>query len=97
MRPIAEEKEKVILDFIRNPKQYYLEDDKRINIGSNPTIKCSDIVFYRIDRITFEDKAPRKEALENVLSAMRVPGVNFLYLIKGDKKGVSFIMEYQET
>lgn len=90
MRPIAEEKEKVILDFIRNPKQYYLEDDKRINIGSNPTIKCSDIVFYRIDRITFEDKAPRKEALENVLSAMRVPGVNFLYLIKGDKKGVSF-------
>lgn len=84
------DKEEFILDFIENPEKYYLEDDKRINIGSNPLITLEDIVFYRIDRITFEDKAPRKEALENVLSSMRVKGVNFLYLIKGDKKGVSF-------
>ena len=84
------EKEKFLFDFIENPEQYYLEDDRRINIGSNPSIKLEDVVFYRIDRITFEDKAPRKEALENVLSAMRIKGVNFLYLIMGNKKGVSF-------
>lgn len=84
------EKEEFILNFIENPEKYYLEDDRRINIGSNPHIKLSDVVFYRVDRITFEDKAPRKEALENVLSAMRIKGVNFLYLIKGDKRGVSF-------
>lgn len=84
------DKEKFVLDFIESPEKYYLDDDRRINIGSNPTISLSDVVFYRIDRITFEDKAPRKEALENVLSAMRIKGVNFLYLIKGDKKGVSF-------
>lgn len=84
------DKEKFVLDFIKSPEKYYLEDDKRINIGSNPSIKLEDVVFYRIDRITFENKAPRKEALENVLSAMRIKGVNFLYLIKGDKKGVSF-------
>lgn len=84
------DKEKFVLDFIESPEKYYLDDDRRINIGSNPSIKLEDVVFYRIDRITFEDKAPRKEALENVLSAMRIKGVNFLYLIKGDKNGVSF-------
>lgn len=84
------QKEQFILNFIEKPEEYYLEDDKRINIDSNPSIELGDIVFYRVDRITYEDKAPRKEALENVLSAMRVKGVNFLYLIKGDKKGVSF-------
>lgn len=81
---------KYISNFIEKPEKFYLEEDGRINIYDNPSIKLKDIVFYRIDRITFEDKAPRKEALENVLSAMRIKGVNFLYLIKGDKKGVSF-------
>lgn len=84
------EKDKFILDFIGSPDKYYLDDDKRINIGINPQIKLSDVVFYRIDRITYEDKAPRKEALENVLSAMRVKGVNFIFLIRGNKTGVSF-------
>ena len=46
--------------------------------------------LYRIDEITYEDEAPRKEALENVISSMDIAGVNFVYLIKGDSKGVSF-------
>lgn len=84
------DKDKFILDFIESPNKYYLDDDNRINIGSNPQIKLDDVVFYRIDRITYEDKAPRKEALENVLSAMRVKGVNFIFLIRGGRTGVSF-------
>lgn len=83
-------KEKFILDFIEQPDKYYIYDDGSLNVGSNPKISLSDVVFYRVDRITYEEKAPRKEALENVLSAMRIKGVNFLYLIKGDKVGVSF-------
>ena len=84
------EKEKFILDFIAEPEKYYIYDDDKMDIALNPTIGLSDVVFYRIDRITYEEKAPRKEALENVLSAMRIVGVNFLYLIKGDRTGVSF-------
>lgn len=83
-------KEKSILDFISQPEKYYIYDDGTLNVGSNPQIGVQDIIFYRVDRITYEEKAPRKEALENVLSAMRIKGVNFLYLIKGDKTGVSF-------
>lgn len=84
------DKDTFILDFIDKPDRFYLDDDSRINIGSNPHVKLQDVVFYKIDRITYEDKAPRKEALENVLSAMRVKGVNFVFLIKGCKTGVSF-------
>ena len=46
--------------------------------------------MYRIDEVTFEDKSPRKEALENVISSMSIEGVNFVYIIKGDASGVSF-------
>lgn len=84
------DKDKFILEFIENPNKYYLDDDSRINIGTNPKIKIGDVVFYKIDRITYEDKAPRKEALQNVLSAMRLEGTNLIFLIKGNKLGVSF-------
>lgn len=48
------------------------------------------LALYRIDEITFEDKAPRKEALENVISSMSIEGVNFVYIIMGDASGVRF-------
>jgi len=46
-----------------------------------------DLVFYRVEEITFEEDAPRLEALENALTCMSVPGVNLIYLILGDKSG----------
>ena len=79
-----------ILQFVEKPEEYYLNNENNFAIGRNPTIMLENVVFYKINCITFEDKAPRKEALENVLSSMRIKGINFLYLIKGDKYGVSF-------
>ena len=84
------DKEKFILDFIEKPERFYFGEDESIGIRTTPQIELKDLVFFRIERITFEDKAPKKESLENVLSAMRAEGVNFIYLIKGDKRGVSF-------
>ena len=84
------EREPFILDFIEKPEKFYLDDSQKFCISKDAQIELKDIVFFRIDRITYEDKAPQKKALENVLSAMRIDGVNFIYLIKGDKKGVSF-------
>lgn len=48
------------------------------------------LALYRIDEITYDDESPRKEALENAISSMRIKGINFVYIIKGDKKGVKF-------
>jgi len=49
-----------------------------------------DMSIFHIEELTFEDDSPRKEALENVLSSLRIDGVNFVYLLLGDKNGVSF-------
>ncbi|MDQ6995088.1 MAG: hypothetical protein Q9M18_05785, partial [Mariprofundaceae bacterium] len=59
-----------------------IEDVKKINL--------KDFILFHIEELTFEDKSPRKEALENVISAIRLEGVNFVYMLLGDKHGVSF-------
>jgi len=50
----------------------------------------SDFSLYHIEELTFEDESPRKKAFENVLSSLRFDGVTFVYLLLGDKNGVSF-------
>ena len=47
--------------------------------------------LFRIEEVTYEKTAPRKEALENIVSALRMEGVNFIYLLIGNREeGVSF-------
>ena len=59
-----------------------------------PTIMedLSNVVLYHIKEVTFEgeEKSPRREAFENVIGMIQNEGVNFIYLILGNKKGVSF-------
>ena len=57
--------------------------------GDDFSFDCTDLVLFRIDEITFKEDAPRQEAMENILATMRVPGVNFVYLIEGNANGVS--------
>lgn len=61
-----------------------------MKVKAFPSFHISDIVLYRVNRITFEDKAPRKEALENVISAMRIEGANLFYLILSNGSEVNF-------
>lgn len=63
--------------------------ENQLNISENK-IPMKFLALYRIDEITYDDKSPRKEALENAISSMRIKGINFVYIIKGDKKGVKF-------
>lgn len=84
------ETDKISVDFLTNKENYYLLGNNNIQFTSIEELERKDIVLYRVDEISFEDKAPRKEALENVLSAMKIEGVNFIYLILGDGQGVHF-------
>ena len=59
-------------------------------LKSDSDFDLSDLALFRIDEITFEEDAPRQEALENVLASLRIPGINFVYLIVGTKQGVQF-------
>lgn len=85
--------EEFILERLSNPSELYLKATR------SKCIMCSDvkhdmpvdfIALYRVDEVTFEDKAPRKEALENVISSMSIEGINFVYIIMGNQTGVNF-------
>jgi len=60
-------------------------------------IKDLDIRFYRVTEVTFDDKAPRREALENVFGSLKLEGVNIVYLILGNQKGISFYFGVVKT
>ena len=65
-------------------------DLNNINIENGMKINEQDYEFFHIEEITFEDEAPKREALENVLGSLRISGVNFVYLIVGSKEKISF-------
>ena len=50
----------------------------------------ANLQLFRIDEITYEDKAPRPEAMENVLAGMAIPGINLVYLLRGEGQRVRF-------
>lgn len=82
-----------VLDRLSDSNSLYLKADQSHIDASYELpqdVTMDFLALYRIDEITFEDKAPRKEALENVISSMCIEGVNFVYIIKGDSSGVSF-------
>lgn len=68
---------------ISNYQEFNLE-----NLENN----LSEVTLFKINELTFEEneKNPRREAFENVLGTLRAEGINFIYLILGSKKGVSF-------
>lgn len=85
--------EEFVLDRLSDSSSLYLkstqnriEDCDKLNHDGTVDF----LALYRIDEVTFEDKSPRKEALENVISSMSIEGVNFVYIIRGDASGVSF-------
>lgn len=82
-------KSKDTLNFLRKDYNYYLVNNN-YNLTKVRNFIDKDYCLYHIEELTFEEKSPRKEALENVLSALRLEGVSFLYLIVGDKEGVHF-------
>lgn len=85
--------ENFVLDWLSDSSRLYLKANKsQVNEKDElpKEVTMDFLALYRIDEITFEDKAPRKEALENVISSLSIEGVNFVYLIKGDSSGVSF-------
>ncbi len=53
-------------------------------------ISVRDLSFIHIQELTFENESPQREAVENVISALRLDGIRFIYFLLGDKCGVSF-------
>ena len=60
-------------------------------LGTEREIILRECCFFQIEELTFEEKAPRREAMENVLSTFRdLEGMSFIYLILGSGQDVKF-------
>lgn len=64
---------------------------KGIEKYNDNNLSLTDFELYKIDEITYEEeeKAPRREAFENVVGTLRDSYANFLYIILGDGEKVS--------
>ncbi|WP_086296191.1 helicase HerA domain-containing protein [Campylobacter devanensis] len=80
-----------LIDILSDTNNYYLNSKagNLITLESSE-LEMSDFVLYKVDSVTFKKDAPRREALENVLSALRIEGINFVYLVLGTKEGTEF-------
>ena len=47
-------------------------------------VRLRNCRFYRLDELLYDGKHPQRDALQNVLAAINVPGYNFVYVIRGD-------------
>tara|TARA_B110000211_G_scaffold130937_1_gene150389 strand:- start:2670 stop:5648 length:2979 start_codon:yes stop_codon:yes gene_type:complete len=59
-------------------------------LQKNETLSDYEFSLYHIKELTFDDDSPRKEAFENVLNSLNVEGIMFIYLLVGNKEGISF-------
>lgn len=85
-KSVKNEKNENTLVEILNSNINFNED----SIEASMKLTEADFEFFHIQEITYEEDAPRREALENVLGSLRVDGVNFAYLIVGSQEGISF-------
>jgi DNA helicase HerA-like ATPase len=83
-------KDNFVLDFVTNIDHYSLRNQKEMRVLPAGSLVPQDFVIYHIEEITYEEESPRKDAFENVLSALRIPGVSFLYLMIGNENGAKF-------
>lgn len=75
-------------DYLNDKNVMYLSnilEFKKIN-----PIENKDFYLLKVTDICYDEKAPKKEALENVLSSLKMEGLNFLFLIIGRKEKVDF-------
>ena len=84
-------KDKSLIDILDNI------DNLSNNFDLNKFEKAKELIgrdwtIFHIQELTYEEKSPRKEAFENVLSSLRIDGIMFIYLILGDKNGISFYL-----
>lgn len=87
---MEQNEEKLVTEFLSHKTLFYLAENEEIKFEKKMELNPKDLFLCQVNEISFEDQAPRKEALENVLSALQIEGINFVYLLLGDALGVHF-------
>lgn len=79
--------DKITNFFVDKNVMYLAQSMKFTSIYDIPP---EDFYLLHIDNVCYDEQAPKKEALENVLSSLNIEGINFIFLIVGQKEKVDF-------
>lgn len=80
-----------VLDFLNMPSRRKMLDKNHEWVGTKWNLELDEFYLFHVCEVTFEEKAPRKEAMENILGTFRgMDGISFVYMILGDANGVNF-------
>lgn len=61
-------------------------------ITKSKSMSARDFRFFRIEAVSHDSEYPRREALENVLSALNQPCFSFVYLLSGGSRGIEILV-----
>lgn len=75
-------------DYLTDKSVMYLANS--LEFSKTKEIENKDFYLLKISDICYDEQAPKKEALENVLSSLQMDGLNFVFLIVGRKAKVDF-------
>jgi len=86
------EQEQALIDILKDRNTLRTKVDTVHDVQNTKELSLRDLSLLHIQELTFEDKdkCPQKEAVENVISSLRMDGICFVYLLLGDAHGVSF-------
>ena len=90
METERKEEELFASEILSDKSIMYLSESQNYRQIQYPPIDSQDLFLLRVDEVCFEENAPKKEALENVLSAVCIEGIIFVFLIMGNKDDVGF-------
>ncbi|WP_156904818.1 helicase HerA domain-containing protein [Ferrimonas senticii] len=76
-----------LIELLRSPHKH---GERPLQLLEPKQLHDYEFSLYHIKEVTFDEESPRKEAFENVLNAMNIDGVSFVYLLLGDKDRVYF-------
>lgn len=61
---------------------------KDMSFPVNGELKNKDMCFYRVNKLSFDEEYPRREAFENVLLSLDNEAFNFVYMLTGSAQGI---------
>lgn len=61
------------------------------------SLSTDKMCFYRIDKLSYDEDYPRREAFENVLYSLDNDAFNFIYMLTGTKQGVELCVGVVEN
>lgn len=85
-----------ILDLLGNIS-YVTQNKKVCNIipatfPQGDTLIRKDVIFYKINQLSYDEEFPQREALQNVFETISSPEVNIAYILNGSRTGVELYL-----